>query len=61
MMGRALQWGSCNDGKGKGGEVTAVQTIQAQLAGMNEHAHAAHGKGSERRQCWPANLGSEEH
>ncbi len=27
----------------------------------NARAHTAHGKGSERRQPWPANLGSEEH
>ena len=41
----------------KGGKVTAVQIIHGQLAGMNVHAHAAHGKGSERRRCWPAYLG----
>ena len=37
-------------------EVTAVQIIHGQLAGTNVHAHAAHGKGSERRRRWPANL-----
>ena len=41
----------------KGGKVTAVQIIHGQLAGTNAHAHAAHGKGSERRRRWPANLG----
>ena len=37
--------------------MTAVQIIHVQLAGKNAHAHAAHGKGSERRRRWPANLG----
>ncbi len=31
--------------------------IHGQLAGTNARAHTAHGKGSERRQSWPANLG----
>ncbi len=55
----AMESGS--DGKGKGGRRVAKslhsRTIHCQLTGTSARALVAHGKGSERGWCGPANLG----